>query len=131
MWYKIIIGTNWFGETKERDKLVRNFNRITRYSYISGIVPTLLEAKITVGDQFYQHVFSRSQKSGFRIEVVSGKSLSRSELVQIGRVILDNDILVRKLISFGWDTLEIQDNSEWSGCKWRLMDYSNLLESFM
>ena len=35
-------------------------------------------------------------------------------------------MLVRKLISLGWDTLEVHDNHGINGCKWALKDYGNM-----
>lgn len=126
MWHKIMVFADWFGEMSERYKLIRDFNRAAKYSYISGIAPTLLEVKITSGESSYRHAFSKWMSGGFRIKALSGRSLNKSELIEVGRVVLENDELVRKLISLGWDTLEVHDNTGYHGCKWKLMDYSNL-----
>lgn len=126
MWHKIMVITDWFGEMSERYKLIKDFNRAAKYSYIAGNAPTLLEVKITSGESSFRHAFSKWMSGGFRIKALSGRSLSKSELIEVGRVVLDNDELVRKLISLGWDTLEVHDNTGFSGCKWKLMDFSNL-----
>ena len=65
MWYKIMVIADWFGEMAERYKLVRDFNRAAKNSFISGIAPTLLEVKITRGDSEYKHAFSKWMSSGF------------------------------------------------------------------
>jgi hypothetical protein len=59
MWYKIIEVTEWFGEMAERYRLVKDFNRAAKNSFIAGKAPTLLEAKITKGDSSYKHTFSK------------------------------------------------------------------------
>jgi hypothetical protein len=41
-------------------------------------------------------------------------------------VVLNNQELVRKLISLGWDTLEVHDNSGYNGIKYKLYDYSGI-----
>ncbi len=126
MWHKIMVIADWFGEMGERFKLIKAFNRAAKNSFIAGGAPTLLEAKITIGDSSYTHSFSKFLGGGFRIKALSGRALSKSELIEVGRVVLDNDELVRKLISLGWDTLEVHDNAGFNGCKWKLMDFSNL-----
>ncbi len=126
MWHRIMVITDWFGEMSERYSLIKNFNRAGKNAFIAGRAPTLLEAKITSGESAYKHAFSKWLGGGFRIKALSGRPLSKSELIEVGRVVLDNDELVRKLISLGWDTLEVHDNAGFNGCKWKLMDFSNL-----
>jgi hypothetical protein len=126
MWHKIMIIADWFGELGERYTLIRDFNRAGKMAYITGKAPTLLEAKITSGESAYRHAFSKWMSGGFRIKALSGRALSQSELIEVGRVVLDNDELVRKLISLGWDTLEVHDNAGLNGCKWKLMEFSNI-----
>lgn len=126
MWHKIMVVTDWFGEMAERYRLVKDFNRAAKNSFISGIAPALLEAKITKGDSAYRHAFSKWMGAGFRIKALSGRQLSKSELIEIGRVVLDNEELTRKLISLGWDTLEVHANEGYNGAKWALKDYANI-----
>lgn len=126
MWYKIMIIAEWFGEMAERYKLIRAFNKAAKNAFIAGVAPTLLESKITRGESAYRHSFSKFMGGGFRIKALSGRALSKSELVEIGRVVLDNDELVRKLISLGWDTLEVHANEGYNGVKWALKDYANI-----
>ena len=126
MWYKIIGIIDWFGEIKERYQLVRNFNKAAQSAFIAGATPTLLESKITKGDSSYRHSFSKFLGGGFRIKALSGRPLDKSEMIEIGRIVLDNEQLVRKLITLGWDTLEIHDNKGFNGCKWPLKDFANL-----
>lgn len=126
MWYKIIVIIDWFGEMNERYKLLRDFNRAAKNSFITGKAPTLLETKITRGESSYRHAFSKFLGGGFRIKALSGRPLERSEMVEIGRVVLDNEELVRKLIALGWDTLEVHDNKGFNGLKWALKDHANI-----
>ena len=126
MWYKIIEIIDWFGEMTERYKLIRNFNKAGKNAFIAGIAPTLLEAKITSGDSNYRHQFSKFLGGGFRIKALSGHPLKREEMIEIGKVILDNKGLVRKLVALGWDTLKVHDNSGYNGCKWPLKDFANI-----
>jgi len=126
MWYKIIEIYEWFGEMSERNKLIRDFNNAGKKAFISGYAPTLLEVKITSGDSRYKHEFSKWLGSGFRIKALSGRPLQKIEMEEIKKVITDNTELVRKLVSLGWDTLEIHDNAGFNGIKCKLIDYAHI-----
>ncbi len=126
MWYKIMVIKEWFGEMSDRYKLVRDFNKAAKYAFISGVAPTLLQAKITGGDSAFKHEFSKWLGSGFRIKAMSGKPLHNIELKEIGSIVLDNEALIRELITLGWDTLEVHSNQGFNGLKWPLKDYAKL-----
>ena len=126
MWHKIMEVKEWFGEVAERYRLVKDFNKAAKLSFVAGIAPTLLEAKITTGDSNYKHAFSKWRGGGFRIKALSGRTLQKSELIEIGRVVLDNETLTRKMISLGWDTLEVHANQGFNGAKWALKEYANI-----
>jgi len=126
MWYRVIEIVEWFGDLTERYRLIKDFNRAAKMSFISGIAPTLLEAKITMGESAYRHEFSKWLAGGFRIKALAGRPLSKSELIELGRVVLDNKELVRKLVSLGWDTLEVHSNEGYNGAKWALKDHADL-----
>lgn len=126
MWHKIIEVTEWFGEMTERYRLVKDFNNAAKIAFIAGIAPTLLEAKITKGEVSYRHAFSKWRGGGFRIKALSGRPLNKSELIEIGRVVLSDETLIRKMISLGWDTLEVHANKGYNGAKWALKEYANI-----
>jgi hypothetical protein len=126
MWRGFSFITDWFNDFNERRRLVRNFNLAAREAYISGIAPTLLESSISIGESAYRHAFSKFLSGGFRIKALSGRALTRSEMIGLSEVVLDNQELVRKLISLGWDTLEVHDNAGYNGIKWKLTDYSGV-----
>jgi hypothetical protein len=96
-----MVVAEWFGEMAERYKLIRDFNKAAKYSFVSGNAPTLLEVKITKGDSNFKHAFSKWMGGGFRIKALAGRPMSNIELREIGGVVLDNEELVRKLISLG------------------------------
>jgi len=126
MWHKIMVVADWFGEMAERYRLVRDFNKAAKNAFISGVAPTLLEAKITRGDSDYKHAFSKWMGGGFIIKALSGRQLKQNELIEIGKVVLENEELTRKLVSLGWDTLEVHANEGYNGVKWALKDYANI-----
>lgn len=114
---------DWFRDRSERGKLIRSFNESARKSFVNGKAPTLLKAKVSKGDRAYKHQFSSLIYTGFRIQAFTGKQLSKNEIIHIGNVILNDDVLVRKLVVLGWDTLEIHGDKGVFGCKWQLKDH--------
>ncbi len=126
MWYKIIDLVDWFGEMNERAKVIRNFNKAAKYAFVSGQALTLLKAKITNGDSRYKHSFSKWMGGGFRVKVLSGRPLKRNELIEFAHIVLDNEELVRNLVTLGWDTLEVHDNEGFKGVKYPLKEHMNI-----
>jgi len=114
---------DWFRDRSERAKLLRSFNESARAAFVAGIAPTLLKASISKGDSAYRHQFSNWLNTGFRIQAFTGRVLAKEELVRIGKVILDDSVLVRRLIVLGWDTLEIHGDAGTYGCRWQLKDF--------
>jgi hypothetical protein len=120
MWHRI---TEWFRDRSERTRLLRSFNRAAREAFVAGIAPALLNAKVSKGCSHYKHQFSDWLKSGFRIEAFTGRSLTKQEIVMIGTIVLSDDMLVRRLVVLGFDTLEIHGDVGDYGCRWQLKDY--------
>ncbi len=119
-WNNIV---DWFKDRSERAKLIRSFNESARLAFVDGVAPTLLKADISRGESSYKHQFSNWLNTGFRIQAFTGRELSKAELMKIGVVILDDSILVRKLVVLGWDTLEIHGDKGSYGCRWQIKDY--------
>ncbi len=107
MWEQIKqVFTTWFENRKDREQLIKEFNNSSRAAYIVGVMPTLFEAKVTIGDSRYTHTFSKWMAGGFRIKALTGRNLTRAEMEEMGQVVLSNSPLVRNLVSLGFDTLE-------------------------
>ena len=123
IWDRII---KWFRDMSERRKLINEWNDSAQEAYISGAVPSLLEASTSIGNSNYRHEFSKWMISGFRIRVKSGRPLTKEELVAIGRIILYNNQLVRRIVVLGWDTLEVYDAANKKGVMWAFKDFLNL-----
>lgn len=113
----------WFSDRKERRELIYDFNKSAKNAFIIGIAPTLLKASMSKGCSDYKHRFSAWPNSGFRITAFSGRQLTKSELITIGDTIIYDDMLVRRLVVLGWDTLEVQGDQGQYGCRWQLRDY--------
>lgn len=122
-WNKIV---EWFKDRSERGKLVRSFNEMARAAFVAGEAPTALKASISRGVSENKHTFSAWINTGFRIQALAGRALTKEEMVSIGQAVLSNELLVRRLIVLGWDTLEVHDDSGCYGCRWRLSDYAHI-----
>lgn len=123
VWYKI---TAWFENCGERTKLIKSFNDKAKDSFVRGETPTVLKASFSKGISKNRHSFSSWFNTGFRIQALSGRALTKNEMELIGKIILSDKTLVRMLIVLGWDTLEVHDNSSRYGCRWCLTDYANI-----
>lgn len=119
-WNRII---DWFQDRSERNRLVRSFNDSARHAFVAGLAPTLLKASISRGEKSFRHQFSNWLNSGFRIQAFTGRVLSKNELFLIGTVIISDEILIRKLVVLGFDTLEVCGDKGIYGCRWQLKDF--------
>lgn len=122
-WNNVLV---WFRDRSERNRLIMSFNDSARYAFVSGTAPTLLKSSISRGERSYKHQFSNWLNTGFRIQAFTGKELSKDEIMHIGKVILSDEVLIRKLVVLGWDTLEIHGDANRFGCRWQLKDYLSL-----
>lgn len=122
-WNKII---EWFTDRQERNGLIRSFNVSARDAFVSGQAPTLLRGTLSKGNRAYKHQFSNWLYSGFRIQAFAGRTLTKSELMSIGNAVLNDDVLVRRMVVLGWDTLEVHGDMGSFGCRWQLKDYLQL-----
>lgn len=120
LWNNII---DWFSDRSERSKLIRSFNQSAKNAFISGRAPTLLKAKISKGNSAYKHQFSNWLNTGFRIQAFAGRQLTKNELIKIGKVVLSDDVLVRRLVVLGWDTLEVHADKGSYGVRFQLKDH--------
>lgn len=123
IWSKI---NDWFVDRQERNSLMRSFNDSARNAFVAGVAPTLLKATFSRGESSYRHRFSHWMYSGFRIQAFAGRTLSKDELINIGDAVLSDDVLVRRMVVLGWDTLEVHSDVGHLGCRWQLKDFLQL-----
>lgn len=116
----------WFQDMSERNLLVRNFNQNAKDAFISGSMPTMSKCSVSRGCREYKHQFSSWIYTGFRIQALAGRALTKDETEAIGRVVLSDINLVRRLVSLGWDTLEVHSDSGRYGLRWKLIEYTNI-----
>lgn len=117
-WHKVV---TWFKEAKERKLCIYNFNDAARDAFINNIAPVYLKAEFSIGNRSYRHSMSNFFFSGFRIKTLSGRALSNQEIELIGSSIHTNKELMRKLVTLGFDTLEICNASNIVVKDWQLI----------
>lgn len=64
--------------------------------------------------------------TGFRIQAFAGRQLSKDELIKIANVVMSDEVLVRRLIVLGWDTLEVHTDEGNYGVRFQLKDHLSL-----
>jgi len=79
-----------------------------------------------MGNSNYRHEMSKWMMSGFRIKAKGGRPLTKDELLSVGRIILNNNQLVRRIVLLGWDTLEVYDVANNKGVQWAFKDFVSL-----
>lgn len=118
MWWDRIL--NWFSNQGERKKIIQDFNNSAKEAFIADTVPVYLKAETSKGNRAYRHQFSNFFFSGFRIKTLSGRNLSSDEIAYLGMVVVNNSSLTRKLVTLGFDTLEITDINGYVVRDWKL-----------
>jgi hypothetical protein len=113
---------DWFRERNDRQIFMRDFNNSAKMAYLTGQTDILLKASISYGNSNYRHAFSKFMAGGFRIKAEGGRPLGREEVMSIGNSIIGNPIIVRTMITLGWDTLEVHPSNSSSGLQWRLQN---------
>lgn len=120
IWTRIV---EWFQEKQDRRRLLYGFNKSAKEAFVNGYAPVILEARVSKGNRAYKHQFSDPFNSGFRIKAHAGQQLSKQDTINIGHVVLANQMLVRRLVVLGFDTLEVHSDVGTHGCQWQLHDY--------
>lgn len=118
MWWNKII--SWFSNQKERKLVVDEFNRSARDAFVADIVPVYLKAEISRGNSSFKHAFSHFFLSGFRIRTMTGRYMSATEVEEVGQAVVSNQELTRKLVTLGFDTLEIMNPEGKKVKEWQL-----------
>lgn len=120
IWDKI---RQWFKDVIERRRTIDEFNENARAAFQSGSIGVLFRAEETSGDPEFRHPYSKFLLTAFTIKSTAGRKLTKDELLYIGRVILNDTGLTRKLYYLGWDTLRVEDPIGGVRVKWAVKDF--------
>ena len=118
----------WFKDSSERRRFINEFNADARGAFQALSVDTLLEAKACSGnsDSSYRHELSAPIFfSGIAIEAKAGTQIPVEDIILIGKIILSNQVLVRRMFVLHWDTLIVRDTRTGKFVDWRIRDFMN------
>lgn len=110
----------WVDDFKGRQSTVQDFNKRAKNNFVEKKTSILLEAKTTIGCAEFKHSFSKFMAGGFSVGASSSVSLKKEEVQAVGLELIKDETFVRKLISLGWDTLEVHDSNLVHCFKWQL-----------
>lgn len=118
----------WFRDSAERRRFINEFNANAKMAFQSLSVDTLLEAKACSGnsDNTYRHELSAPTVfSGLAIEATAGTQIPVDDIILIGKIILSDVVLVRRMFVLHWDTLIVRDLRTGYSVDWRIRDFMN------
>ena len=118
----------WFRDSPARRKFINEFNDKAREEFQMLSVDTLLEAKACSGnsDNSYRHELSAPVIfSGIAIDAKAGTEIPLDDIILIGKIILSNQVLVRRMFILHWDTLIVRDTRTGKFVDWRIRDFMN------
>ena len=113
----------WFKNVIERSKTLDEFNDSAKKAFRCGDTGVLFFAYESAGDVEFRHPYSKIFLSAFTIKSTAGRKLTKEELLHIGKVVLNDTELSRKLYYLGWDTLRIIDPIGGVSVKWAIKDF--------
>lgn len=116
----------WFKDSAERRRFINEFNDSASAAFQSLSVDTLLEAKACSGnpDNSYRHELSAPLMfGGLAIEAQAGTQIPVEDIILIGKIILSDQVLVRRMFVLHWDTLIVRDTRTGKSVDWRIRDF--------
>ena len=122
-WYNKIIEF-FVKDSAERRRFISEFNMLASRSFQNLTIGALFEAETCIGKSEYRHELSAPIiASGLVIKIQAGCEVPLDAVLMLGRVILYDKALVRRMFVLHWDTLIIEDSR--SGCRvdWRIRDF--------
>ena len=127
-WFRKI--TEWFvPDSVARRKFVDEFNMNAKVSFTNLLVDSLLEAEICSGkeDSNYRHELSAPLfASGLVINVQAGSQVTLDDILLIGKIVLSDEAIVRRMYVLHWDTFVIKDTRTGKYVDWAIKDFVHL-----
>jgi len=115
-------------DSAERRRFVKEFNGFAKTAFLSLSVDTLLECEVCQGnpDPSFRHTMSAPRiVSGLAIQAQAGVEIPVDDIIAIGKIILSDQSLVRRMYILHWDTLIVRDNRTGKFVDWRISDFFN------
>lgn len=133
-WFKRVL--EWFvRDSVERRRFIDEFNVNAKDCFTNLSVDSLLEAFTCRGDDdpSYRHEFSAPTfASGIEIQVRGGVEIPIDDIIMIGKIILCDESIARRMYILHWDTLVVRDVRTGRSVNWPIRQFvhmGGLLES--
>lgn len=98
--------------SNERSSLIRDVNNFYKNAFYKGIIDRMCKVSTSIGNQDFKHSMSYYYlRSGFQIKILNDSNMTSMDFKIISDYIVSNKPFVRKLMSFGYDTLIIKGKS--------------------
>ena len=127
-WFRRV--TEWFvRDSAARKRFIDEFNDNAKMNFSNLQVDSLLEAVTSWGNDApkYRHELSAPLfASGFEIRVRAGSEISVDDILLIGKIILCDEYIVRRMYVLHWDTLIIKDLRTNRYVDWAIKDFVHL-----
>lgn len=127
-WFRRV--TEWFvRDSAARKRFIDEFNDNAKMNFSNLQVDSLLEAATSWGndDSKYRHELSAPLfASGLEIRVRAGSEISVDDILLIGKIILCDEYIVRRMYVLHWDTLIIKDLRTNRYVDWAIKDFIHL-----
>ena len=124
-WYNRIVEF-FVKDSAERRRFVNEFNEIASRNFQNLTINALFEARVCSGKSEYRHELSAPViASGLEIQIKDGMEVPLETVIALGRVILCDEVLVRRMFILHWDTLIIRDSRSGYCVDWRIRDFVN------
>jgi len=102
----VISGSN------ERSILIREVNTFYKEAFYNGIIDRMCKISTSVGNPNFKHSMSYYHlRSGFQIKIINDSNMSSRDFEIVTNYIITNKPFIRKLMSYGYDTLTIKGKS--------------------
>lgn len=122
-WYNRIIEF-FVKDSAERRRFINEFNEIASRNFQNLTIDALFEANTCFGKSEYRHELSAPTiASGLEIQIRAGIRVPLEIVIALGRVILCDKVLVRRMFILHWDTLIIRDSRSGDCVDWRIRDF--------
>lgn len=115
-------------DAAERRRFLSEFNANASRSFQTLFSDTLYEAVSCEGnaDPSFRHELSAPVfASGFEVLAKAGREITAEEVVMIGKIILSEQSIVRRMFVLHWDTLIVKEARTGKSVSWRIKDFLN------
>jgi hypothetical protein len=100
----------------ERIRILKEFNLVFKEVYLQGELQHLCHVTTSPGNPKFKHELSTFYlRSGFKITIGNDRNLSKEEIIEYSKFVIESKPFVRQLMSLGYDTLILRPQNNYAG----------------